>query len=101
MLEFTAKYNLGLQPYVIVVGATLDKIEAPYVNINKTLYSIESPFKAIDICYKVFHVLNAKYPPESEQIWLLLQQCLYKFEISEDKKIKGAIRLRPKFSTAF
>ena len=71
-----AKRILGLQPYVIIVGETLDRIEDPFVNINKTLYSMESSFRAIDICYKVFHVLNAKYPPGSEQIWLLLQQYL-------------------------
>ena len=74
--EFVEKHILCLQPYVIVVRETLDRTEDPYVNINKTMYSMEFSFKAIDICYKVFIVLNAKYPPGSELIWLLLQQYL-------------------------
>ena len=72
-IEWMAKYNVSLQPYVIIVGPRLESIQASYINVDKTLYKVDSPFKAVDICYKIFQVFNAKYPPESEQVWLLLQ----------------------------
>ena len=90
-------YNTPLQPFVIVVGPTLESIQASYINLDRILYKVESPLKAVDVCYKIFHALNAKYPPECEQVWLLIQQNLYNYESEYDKKIKGVLRLRNKF----
>ena len=92
-------WKLPLQPYVIIVGPNLEAISASYISVDKILFKVDSPFKAVDICYKIFHELNAKYPPESEQVWLLLQQNLYNYETEYDKKIKGVIRLKQKFKT--
>ena len=91
-----AKYNVSLQAYVIIVGPRLESIQASYINVDKTLYKVDSPLKAVDICYKIFQVFNAKYPPESEQVWLLLQQNSYNYKSQQDKKIKGVIRLGQK-----
>lgn len=72
-----AVLNLTLQPFIIFVGLDASSINAYYVCIDKTLYKIESALKAIDICYKCFFVLHACYPKECQQIWLLIQKCLY------------------------
>ena len=87
-----AKYNVSLQSYLIIVGLRLESIQASYINVDKTLYKVV----AVDFCYKIFQVLNAKYPPESEEVWLLWQQNLYNYESQQDNKIKGVIRLGQK-----
>ena len=59
-------WKLPLLPYAIMVGSNLKAISASYINLDKILFNVDSPFKAVDTCYKIFHVLNAMYPPESE-----------------------------------
>ncbi|EZA51528.1 hypothetical protein X777_09743, partial [Ooceraea biroi] len=65
-----AMKNLGitLQPFIIAVGLTLSEISSLYVCIDKVLYKVPSALKALEICFKSFHVLNAIYPPESKHL---------------------------------
>jgi len=75
---------LTLQPFIIFVGRDASSVNAYYICIDNVLYKIESALKAIDICYKSFFALHACYPKESEQIWLLIQKCLYKMTTEHD-----------------
>ncbi|XP_024878368.1 uncharacterized protein LOC112458796, partial [Temnothorax curvispinosus] len=79
-----AALNLTLQPFIIFVGRDASSVNAYYVCIDKTLYKIESALKAVDVCYKCFFVLHACYPKESQQIWLLIQKCLYNMTTEHD-----------------
>ncbi|XP_048513603.1 uncharacterized protein LOC125501492 [Athalia rosae] len=81
------KLGLPVQPYIIVVGPTLQNIKSFYVSIDKILYQLPSALKAIDICFKAFHTFNALYPPEAEHIWYLIQSGLYKFKTKWDKQV--------------
>lgn len=76
--------DVTLQPYIIVVGPTLSEISSFFVSVDKVLYNTESAFKAIDTCFKIFHVLNIKYPAASNHIWLLIQRELYDFTTKYD-----------------
>lgn len=44
-----------------------------------------SVLKAIDTCFKIFHVFNVQYPAASDHIWILMQRKLYKFITKYDK----------------
>jgi len=59
-----------VQPYVVVVG-DIDGQDSTYYYtiINNTQYRLETAVKAIDLCFKLYHVLNLEYPPKAEQIW--------------------------------
>ena len=68
-----AMENLGLtvQSFInhsFAVGPTLSEIDSFYVCIDKVLYKALSALKALEICFKSFHVLNAIYPPESKHL---------------------------------
>lgn len=76
-----------LQPYMIVVGETLTTLSEFYVCVDKLLYEVNSALSALDILFKVYHVLDARYPPESEHLWMLIQRSLYKFSTKWDKEI--------------
>lgn len=80
-------FNLSLQDFIIVVGPTLTAVTNVFVSIDSILYSVPSVLQALDICFKAFHTSSAKYPPESEHIWLIIQRFIYKIKTIWDKKI--------------
>jgi len=76
-----------VQPYVIIVGDVDGQDSTYYYTIiNNTQYQLETAVKAVDLCFKLYHVLNLEYPPEAEQIWHFFEQ--YFFEIPNPKKKK-------------
>lgn len=77
--------NLTVQPFIIVCGEPSDLFS--YICIDQILYSVSSPLKAVDLCFKCIYALNASYAPESTQIWLLLQKAIYNIDTTYDKQI--------------
>ncbi|CAH0549766.1 unnamed protein product [Brassicogethes aeneus] len=63
-----------IQPFMLLIEDINKKVSS-YVIINDTKYYIESSVKALDVCFKSFFSLDAKYPVESEQP----PECLRKF----------------------
>jgi len=57
-----------VQPYIVIVG--VNKINKPdcHVVIEPVEYKVETPLKALDICFKALFTLNYKYPIKAEQI---------------------------------
>lgn len=86
------RFGLTLQPFVCVVGAP-NNITQCLVVVDNIQWVAASPIQALDICFKTFHALHGKYPPEARHLWLLIQRCLYKIEserrdFQEDKPLK-------------
>ena len=77
-------YGHRLQPLVVIVGS-LKAPEASYVVVDKVVWKVGTALKAIDICFKTFHVLHTRYPAETYS-WLLVQRLVYKFETKWDLK---------------
>lgn len=75
----------------MLVGPDINTITQTYVILNETYYTIETPFKAIDIAFKCMHALDIKYPVECAREWLFLQQAVY--DISTNKKNIGDIKV--------
>ncbi|KAF2885601.1 hypothetical protein ILUMI_20585 [Ignelater luminosus] len=44
---------------------------------------------AADVCFKIYHALNAKYPADAEPSWLFLQKAIYKIFTSQDPKFSS------------
>lgn len=88
-------FKLTFQPTPIIVGEDLDNITASYVRVNDTLYMVESPLKAIEVTFKAIHALNALYPPEAEQVWLVIQQALFNLKTYYDKQFVSVNLLLP------
>lgn len=75
--------QLTAQPLPILVGS-LNNISACYVDIDNIKYNLSTPLKAIDICFKLFHALNAQYPKYSEHVWQFIEAYVY--EMHSPKK---------------
>ena len=87
MIDLHAEFGITLQPYIVVVGPTLSSIQEIHVMVDEIKYEVQSFFKAVDLCFKCFHFFNAKYPKQSEPVWLLLQKALYQLKTKWDRKI--------------
>lgn len=75
------------QPYIVIEDPSLRDIKSIYVVVDTIRYQTDTFLKAIDLTYKISHVVNAAYPVQSEYLWLLIQKCLYKVTTPQDKII--------------
>ncbi|KAE8749574.1 hypothetical protein FOCC_FOCC003562 [Frankliniella occidentalis] len=78
--------GIRAQPIIIAVGKSLTKVTDYHLSIDSYIYKVNNCLEAIDACFKSFFALHAKYPTESEQLWLLIQRCVYGIECSYANK---------------
>jgi len=72
------QYGCTFQPLVAIIGPELTCIKQSFVVLGiKKYYEVDTPLKAVDICFKIFHVLHIQYPPECAQLWQFLQRAAY------------------------
>jgi hypothetical protein len=67
------------QPYVIIVGESLNNINTYLVVVNKlVIYQRDNIVQAVDTCYKAIWALNAEYGIDSNAVWYFIQKGLYR-----------------------
>ena len=66
-----------LQPFPIVVGSDFGNITDSYVYLDNFYYRVDSPLRAIDVCFKAYYAHHAFYPHQSLHPWLFLQKAVY------------------------
>lgn len=76
-----------VQPYIIIVGPSLNNVTSAFVVINDNLYKSETVLLVLDFCFKSHHVVDANYPSETHHIWNLIQLLIYKLHTKSDIKI--------------
>lgn len=83
-IECMKERKLNIQPYIIVVGKSINEITSSYVCIDQVVYATHSVLEALDLCFKIFHIFHVEYPIESKHLWLIIQKCLYRISTSYD-----------------
>ncbi|XP_063370220.1 uncharacterized protein LOC134658468 [Cydia amplana] len=78
------KKGLTCQPVVICIEPDVENITEFYVYFDDVTYQPESLLKAVDICFKTFHVFDIKYPRESIQPWMFIQWYFYEIHTPQD-----------------
>ena len=74
-IEKFTKLGLSLQPSIFVVE---DLVETSnYVCFNRIVWKFPTLIKCIDACFKTHMVLNLKYSPEVERVWIFFQSYFY------------------------
>ena len=76
-----------LQPFPIIVGEDFENITDSYVYIDNFYYRVDSPLRAIDVCFKSYHALHAFYPHQSAHPWLFLQKAIYQLATQWDPEV--------------
>lgn len=95
--EVASKFNRRIQPFVAVVGASIEKYDACYVVVDDIKYRFDSIVKAFDICFKAIHSLNTEYSYEVKGAWLFVQQALYRISTRYDTKNSAVAALVKSF----
>jgi hypothetical protein len=71
----------------------LDNIQHCFVCIESVRYNVDTPLNAVDLCYKIYHTLNAEYPKESEPVWTFLQLYIYETKTKNDGRFTSVASL--------
>jgi len=78
LINFNLFIDLGIpiQPFIIVIGQ-LSSQKDILVYFDDIKYKILTIQRAVDVVFKIFHVFNLSYPPESYNVWLFIQKLFY------------------------
>lgn len=58
----------------------INSIGECFVAVYQIFYNDFTPLKAVELCFKIIHSLNAQYPVEVDYIWLCIQKHIFKIE---------------------
>ncbi|KAK5648037.1 hypothetical protein RI129_002929 [Pyrocoelia pectoralis] len=82
--KLCAVRGITLQPFIIVEGTSFDKPNNFYVVLDNVFLRLDRAQKTFDTLFKIFHVLNVKYPLQSAYIYTLIQNCVYGISLECD-----------------
>ncbi|XP_033104574.1 uncharacterized protein LOC117107122 [Anneissia japonica] len=67
------------QPYVLILGGFADPLQC-FTIVERRAIPQVSFLKAIDVCFKLFYILNLNYPWQSYTTWEFIQKVIYGLE---------------------
>lgn len=76
----------------MVLGPDHSNIVSSFVEFDDTRYEVESPLRAIDVCFKVYQALHAAYPPESKVMWTVVQRLVYGITTQWDEETPSLLK---------
>lgn len=74
----------NIQPFILAIGDLQSKVDQFFVYVDNSFIECTNFFKSVDICFKVLHIFNLKYPKACEPFWTFIAN--YLFEIFADSK---------------
>jgi len=76
--------NIPIQPCMLIVGTIINPSQI-IIYFDEIKYKFFSVIKAIDLCFKIYHVFNIEYPIESLNVWLFIQRYFFYIKSKFDK----------------
>lgn len=76
--------NVPIQPCMLIVGTIINPSQI-IIYFDEIKYKFFSVIKAIDLCFKIYHVFNIEYPIESLNVWLFIQRYFFNIKSKYDK----------------
>ncbi|XP_070073389.1 uncharacterized protein [Drosophila takahashii] len=80
------KIKQPLQPIICCIGSSLYNFEKYFVYISGIFYELPNILKSVEICFKIFIVLNLKYPDPCCLVWTFIQQHFFDLNLKSDLK---------------
>lgn len=84
--------KVTFQPLIVCVGVP-DKILASYIVIDDIKYMVPSLLRAVDVIFKVFHVLDCQYPASCQPVWTFIQKYIFEIDSKFDKHFASVNKL--------
>lgn len=88
-----------VQPFIVVIGETLEKITEFFVFINNITLPFTNLVTALDFCFKIFFVFNLNYPVESRHIWTLIQRYIFEICSENDENLSRVLNVISKLQS--
>lgn len=79
--------RMPIQPFLMVVGKHLKNINKIFVYFDEVKFEFNSVVRAVDVCFKIYHVLNLEYPKPSTTFWTFIENFFYKFKAKSYPKV--------------
>jgi len=73
-----------IQPRLLIVG-TISNPSQIMVYFDESKYIFFSIIKALDMCFKIYHLFNIEYPLESISVWLFIQRFFNNIKLLYNK----------------
>lgn len=64
-----------------------------YVFCGNVCYKLENIIHSLDIAFKMFNVLNLRYPPHCKLVWFFIQEYFYEIKIPTQEKSNSLAEL--------
>lgn len=81
---FSSKQKL--QPLICAIGSDYVSCNEFYVYYFGTYYKFNNIVRAVDVCFKIFHVFNLNYPHQCELVWTFIQKVIFQIDTNSDVK---------------
>lgn len=87
------KKLMTVQPYIVAVGRSLKEIVNYCVILDSVRWEFDSPLKAFQVFFQIYHVMCGEYPFDCKHILYVIQKNLFKLDTEHDK-YGSDVRLR-------
>ncbi|XP_017492749.1 PREDICTED: uncharacterized protein LOC108380863 isoform X2 [Rhagoletis zephyria] len=84
--------SFTVQPFIIMEGTYLSP-KAFFAYIDKIIYKFDSFIECLDCTFKIFQVLNLKYPAIAANAWTFIQRYFFEIETTSDIKTPALVSL--------
>ena len=84
---------LNKQPYLLILGDR-EEPQGVFVIAERKALPQKSLVKAVDVCFKLFYILDLNYPWESATTWEFIQKVVYGLGEPNDNTCKEVIAMR-------
>lgn len=78
------------QPYILVLGSLLGPLQK-FVIVERKALEQPSLLKAIDVCFKLFYILDVQYPWQCATSWEFFQKVIFGLEDAKGRKTSPAV----------
>lgn len=86
-IDFLVEKGEPIQPFILGLGdpKTL-RVEKFFVYLDSVMIEFNEFCRALDICFKSFHIFNVEYPLASSNFWCFIEHYLYNIEKTNFRK---------------
>ncbi|XP_061717507.1 uncharacterized protein LOC133525234 isoform X1 [Cydia pomonella] len=84
------QWGLTVQPFIIIVGTSLDTIKSYFVIIDEVWYDLPNILSVVSACFKLIWVVNAQYSAECLSTWMFIQRAYFKLNTKFDTQSTSA-----------
>ncbi|XP_055905635.1 uncharacterized protein LOC129941109 [Eupeodes corollae] len=83
-ISFLKSKGESIQPFMLGIGdSDLENILNFYVYVDGVKFLFNCFLRAVDICFKTYHLFNLEYPPACTQFWAFIENHFYDMKITK------------------